>query len=147
MHTESLLVKTDQAWKFNLLCMAVVFSGMVAYFGDLYLGDKAYMVGSALFLTAVLWSVVSIRCPRCKARWLVNAVCEKDHRIWDVWLVSLEFCPECEYPSDPAHAKEGTYLCPRCDQLSNNPDFCDLCSLDMRTSKPAVVMPDATETQ
>ncbi len=147
MGTRKLLAKTNQAWKFDLLWVGIALSALISFVPDTYFDGKANTISTVLLITTIVWCGVSIRCPRCKARWLVIAVSEKDSRIWDRWLESLENCPECEYPSYPAHTTVGTYPCSRCEQLSNSPDFCDMCGLDMRPSRSPVVMPDATESQ
>lgn len=56
------------------------------------------VVASIALLGLGLALIVSIRCPRCRVRWVWMAWTDESLSGWHAWLVSLEICPVCQFP-------------------------------------------------
>ena len=139
--------KTGQLWKFYL---AFIVLGLCAFGPKLvarWFEVPFWVVIVAPFagLGAFALACFSIRCPKCGANWLWDAVSGKDHRKWLEWFWTLEECPSCAQLSNWDPEDENSIRCPRCQQLSSNHSFCDVCGKDLRANLPPVVLPDKDE--
>ena len=102
MFEDSVIRKTGQLWKMYLFFWGVVIGGLVMFYGLANLGNAE--IGFALSLSGMgvgifsfIFGCVSIRCPKCNARWLWQGVSGKSSKEWLHWLLSHSECPKCKY--------------------------------------------------
>ena len=60
-------------------------------------GPWLFLIGMGLTITSFFFGVLAIRCPRCKARWLWQALSQQKHSEWLPHLLSHSRCPACSY--------------------------------------------------
>jgi len=142
-----LVSDTGQLWKWNL---AIVLS--VVSIGGPKVCSRWFEIPfwidfwSPFFaLGAFAFACFSIRCPKCGASWLWDAVSGMDFRKWEEWFWNLEECPSCTGLADWDTDPENSIRCPRCQQMSANQSFCDVCGKDLRASPPPLVLPNEDE--
>jgi phage FluMu protein Com len=84
-------------YNFSVYWICVSFSspnGLIPGDADVF----SFLVIFCLTLAAsgFTWGVLTIKCPKCKARLLWNAVKDQSHQNWFLWFVSFEKCPKCK---------------------------------------------------
>jgi hypothetical protein len=136
--------KTGQLWKFYLAFIVVGLCAfgpkLVARWFEVPFGVQ--IVSPFVALGAFALACFSIRCPECRANWLWDAVSSRDFRRWLEWFWTLEECPSCAQLPIRDSEDEDSIRCPRCQQMSANHSFCDVCGKDLRASPPPIVLPD-----
>lgn len=103
MFERSIVVRSGQLWKL-LVGFALTSAGPISVgvalkysseidagtFGPLVLGGLGASIIGMCFLA------LSIRCPKCGARWFWQAVSKQDSGKWLLWLMGRDRCPDCE---------------------------------------------------
>ena len=138
MRPLNLLQKTNQRWKLSASFVSVAVGGIIDWFGDAYVGEAAFWIGGVLIFGGLLFGCFSIKCPDCQARWMWDAINDRDFRKWEIWLLALECCPLCGFPEPVDDPCRPNLQCPRCQQTTYNLDFCDVCAKDLRRSPPTI---------
>jgi phage FluMu protein Com len=91
-------------WKFYLFFTIFPFIGLALVFlalngvipGDANLFSFLVILGLTLAASGFALGVLTIKCPKCKARLLWKAVKEQSHQNWFLWFMSFEKCPNCK---------------------------------------------------
>ena len=107
MFDKSYVKSTGQMWKFYLffgsfpaLGLASVFLALNGVTGvtpeDANLFAFLVIFGLSLALSGFVLGVLTVKCPKCKARLLWKAVKEQSSQNWFFWLMGLETCPMCK---------------------------------------------------
>jgi hypothetical protein len=100
---DSILARSGQAWKFKLSMLFVLLGGAGMAVSramppsESIVGLVASLAGVAAgLLGGLVFPSLSIRCPRCRARWFWMAISSKRHDEWFLWLLDARACPACE---------------------------------------------------
>lgn len=101
MFNESIVKKTRQWWKANILFWGVVIGGAILFLGlaNLEVKELAFtlmLVGIFVGIVSFIFGCVSIRCPNCNAPWVWQGVSGKSHNEWIRWLLNQSECPNCK---------------------------------------------------
>jgi len=103
---DSFIKTTGQFWKLVAGLVPFCAVGVILTYQQWFSSKVTVFTGrmlpfSAVSLLLFLWSLVSIRCPRCKLRVIWYAVSKVDHRVWTQWVFAFMQCPKCGYtPSE-----------------------------------------------
>ena len=99
---ESLLKRTNQAWKLRAMHLGLAVSGCELIVGqwiaERLAGNDSVLValsGVVLGLGAIAFACLTIRCSACGSRWLWCAVTTQPSGNWLAWLHSQQSCPTC----------------------------------------------------
>lgn len=99
----SIVSATNQSWKMNTFYLSLGVSGLFMFAGD-YIGNlvsmsqPAYLniAGTLLSMVSFIAICLSIKCPKCKDKWLWRAVSNSKSGDWLFWLKSQTSCPVCK---------------------------------------------------
>lgn len=102
MFNDSIIKKTGQWWKANILFLGAVIGGAAIFIGLANLDERELAMtlvlsGILIGLTSFIFGCVSIRCPNCKALWVWQGVSGKSDKEWLQWLLQQSKCPKCDY--------------------------------------------------
>jgi hypothetical protein len=101
MFDMSIVVRSGQSRKgviaaalilLGAVCAIVAFVAPALVGGDTF---RAFNVGALVAVGGVLYGTLSIRCPKCRTRWVALAMRKRDVGGWLAWLLSLKACPIC----------------------------------------------------
>jgi hypothetical protein len=100
MLESSVIKRTGQLWKIGATICVVLVGGALLFYGiatDASKGDGGSWIVVGIVLTAagLLYACITVRCPRCGARWVWMAVRERSSSTYGTWLVALSACPKC----------------------------------------------------
>ena len=105
MFDNSIITKTKQMWKLKLTFLLAIVGGLALFYG-IYMINKdgkpdvvvPFMLGGiVLALGSLVFGSLSVRCPKCKTRWLWEAISKKSSNNWLAWLMAQPVCPSCNY--------------------------------------------------
>ena len=85
---------------------AIVIFMVAEWFEDSMSGDlKVFLVllGTASAAGALVYPLIFIRCPICKARWFWLAITRERAEDWFAWLRALRNCPKCRATCETIH--------------------------------------------
>ena len=98
----NIITKTGQTWKI-ILTLVIIFLAMATMsYGFLNINDISktifflyVAVSATVGILAFIFTCVSIKCPKCGAKWFWSAVNSKESMEWALSLKSLTACPKC----------------------------------------------------
>jgi hypothetical protein len=100
----SALQRSGQTWKLWIISVGVLIGFVVIVFAQVFrnaLPEKLFPIEMtfAAFVIAFTFcfTVLSIRCPRCRARWYWLAISKGASTTW-IDRITLSTCPICGYP-------------------------------------------------
>lgn len=102
---KSVIAISKQSWKLfvsfvgALICFCIMVYGIGRHLNDK--SDLALMLdlyGLAGTICSAIFGCLFIRCPKCGLRWLWYAVTKQNINGWFPWLVTLQQCPNCDFP-------------------------------------------------
>lgn len=103
MFDNSIIKKTGQMWKLYLsfilllLGVASLFIGIkIAEIKSHSLAAFLVLGGLIVGLSSLIFGIVSVRCPNCKAPWLWQGMSGQSPGNWLIWLMSRTACPKCK---------------------------------------------------
>ena len=104
MFDKSYVKSTGQLWKFCLFFIAFPLIGLALIWIVLrgMVGEEVnvciflVLFGLGLSVVGFVVGVLTIQCPKCKARLLWKAVREQSHQNWFGWFIGLTKCPVCQ---------------------------------------------------
>lgn len=98
MPPDSAVRKSRQGWKISAWVVGTFAGGFLLFVMGVHREDMATAIsGIALGFGTFLAACLSIRCPRCGARWLWTAMRTQHHVGWWNWLCAQKVCPKCAY--------------------------------------------------
>jgi hypothetical protein len=100
--SNSLLRKSNQAWKLQAMFLAISVSAVLMIFAKWQIDaltpesfTAVMLSGVAIGLSGLAFACLTIKCPHCETRWLWRAVSKQHSGNWLHWLQSQESCPAC----------------------------------------------------
>jgi hypothetical protein len=109
----SALQRSGQTWKFWIISVGVLIGFVVIVFANLFrneLPDRLFPI-EMIFASFVIaftfcFTALSIRCPRCQARWYWLAISKGESTTW-LDRITLSTCPICGYPGMDIRVSRG----------------------------------------
>lgn len=102
MFDNSIIKKSGQMWKLQLSFILIVIGGISLLFGIKMTNTQPDSISISLVfggiivsLASLIFGIVSVRCPICKAPWLWLGISGKSSGEWLSWLLSRTECPKC----------------------------------------------------
>lgn len=105
MHPHPLPLISHQRWKLRLAFAALLMSGAAMMFDkqlSAVMSVQTYvptLIGTAVGLAAMVFSVIAVRCPQCGTSLAWLAISQKSSSSWLDWLLDVSVCPKCGHSS------------------------------------------------
>jgi len=104
MFDNSIVKRTGQMWKLYLSFILLLL-GSASIFGSIISAKTtsyslmAILIfgGLIVSLSSLIFVIVSVRCPNCKAPWFWQGISGKSPGSWLLWLMSQTECPKCKH--------------------------------------------------
>jgi protein-S-isoprenylcysteine O-methyltransferase Ste14 len=98
---DSILYRTNQAWKFNVpqigFLLILLLFGLAFLYSTKEWQHNAYIAVSVTLCFASLLIQYTIKCPSCKTRWWWEAIKQPLSSKAITALVSQQSCPKCGF--------------------------------------------------
>jgi hypothetical protein len=103
MFDHSFFRQTGQLWKvyvfagtpiISLILVAIGFK--LASQGNESIAALLVIIGLTLALTVLVSIALTLKCPKCQTRLLMNALKQPEHNKGLAWLLTMRSCPVCE---------------------------------------------------
>lgn len=99
---ESILYCTGQIWKFRVMYIGAMIAAALVFGAQWFKGSMpgpwfvgVMLAGAVAALVALAFPVITIKCPKCGARWYWMAISKKHRTNEFRWLASQTSCPVC----------------------------------------------------
>ena len=104
MFDNSIVKKTRQMWKLNLSFILLLLGSASVFWGirtaetkTNYLTVILIIGGLIISLSSLIFVIVSVRCPNCKAPWFWQGISGQSPSNWLIWLLARTECPKCKH--------------------------------------------------
>ncbi len=100
MLENAVLRRTGQLWRIQSAICVVLVGGVLLFYGIAASTAESngllwILAGIVLTFGGLFFACVSVRCPRCHARWVWMAVSERSSSTYGTWLAALSAGPRC----------------------------------------------------
>jgi hypothetical protein len=105
MKEQSLIYRTGQWWKIELVFWALIFTSVLMFFGMfmMFLYESFFWLAAGSILAGIInliFACVSVRCPVCKTHWVWLAISSNTPTGGISWLIERSTCPVCNEPEN-----------------------------------------------